>query len=276
MFVFGMHRPTRLLTRAAAATAACIATVLACTSATAEEPTARALFEACQMRPRVESTGTLVGAGLAAQRGELPTPVLARLEARVAEVYAAAKLEAAVLSILDRSSGSRHLDAALLWCSKPFGQRILAAEAAASGIEAALEIQDFARRFDAEPPTREQMLLESRYETATKSTELRVALAAATSIAIANAFDASQPEDRRAGPDAIRAGVAESSAGMSEVLRPVSAIEFLYTYRDFTDAEITQYLEFLESDAGRWSLQTRNGSYLAAMLEASESLGAAH
>jgi len=62
-----------------------------------------------------------------------------------------------------------------------------------------------------------------------------------------------------------------SLRNQQENLTRAALVRWLYTYRSLSDAELASYVEFGESDAGRWFASTQRKGLIDAMRAAMDS-----
>lgn len=263
-------RPTMKI---AAAVATSLLLPLAPPTAGASDATGRdamkVLYDLSGLASQVDSTADLVNQGLAQQRGRIDAATLDGAERALRRAYAAATLEEAVLADLAGRYDERKAEGVRAWLRSPLGGRIARLEAESATTEGARAMEEFAVALQQTPPRPERLALEQRFEEAMGSTESMVELTLATSLGIAIAMDAALPPERRSGSEKLRAGVAERRRELRAMLRPVSLVGFLFTYRELSDAEIESYVAFAETDAGRWYVQAMKGALVEAIDAAS-------
>ena len=229
----------------------------------------RELYGISHLAAKVASTAELVSQGLAQQRGRVAPGNLEAALRSVRRAYDAGALEEAVLASLEARYDARYEPAARAWLQSPRGRRITRLEADSSTPEAANALQEFALALKKTPASPERAAAARRLDGALKTTEFTVELAVAASIGIAIALDATLPAERRSNREEMRARIESRREKFRSMFRPMSVVSFLYTYRDLSQEEIDAYLEFAETDAGRWYTDATTGAFLEVMTAAS-------
>jgi uncharacterized protein DUF4124 len=146
-----------------------------------------------------------------------------------------------------------NLEATAAWLRSPLGRRITVAEVTASDPSSEQKIADYAAEINANRPSDHRRLeLIWRLDWVLGSIESSADLYATLSRGVAKAVSAAGPPERRLRPGQIEEQVAEVRARVNKPLREMHITAQLYAYRDLTDDELTAYVVFSSSDAGRW------------------------
>jgi uncharacterized protein DUF4124 len=145
-----------------------------------------------------------------------------------------------------------NLEATAAWLRSPLGRRITVLEVTASDPSSEQKIADYAAELQANQPSHHRLELIWRLDWVVGSIESSADLYATLSRGVAKAVSAAGPPERRLRPGQIEAQVAEVRARVNKPLRELHITAQLYAYRDLTDDELTAYVVFSSSDAGRW------------------------
>ena len=145
-----------------------------------------------------------------------------------------------------------NLEATAAWLRSPLGRRITVLEVTASDPSSEQKIADYAAELKANRPSHRRIELIWRLDWVMGSLESSADLYATLSRGVAKAVSAAGPPERRLRPGQIEEQVAEIRARVREPLREIHIPAQLYAYRDLTDDELTAYVVFSSSDAGRW------------------------
>lgn len=202
--------------------------------------------------------------GLRAQLGTLralaqgqfmppPSPLTAAEQATVAGILARA-LAPERLYPLIRAEFSRLMDAqrmseAAVWFRSPLGRRLADREAA---IGSPQEFEPFAASLRRTPPTLARRALAERLDWASGATEVTVELILAVNHGLARAARLALPPERRLKLGRLDDDIARLRPRVADAVREAALPSLLFSYRAFTDEELTTYAAFLGSPAGRW------------------------
>jgi len=148
---------------------------------------------------------------------------------------------------------------ALEWLRSPLGRKITQAEVEADLPDSQPRAESYAKQLQRTPPTQRRMELIEKVAEASGKIEF----AAAAQVFVARALNPGR----------------QFTAGELEALRKRSHDAIMmsggpaYPYRALTSDELIKYIEFLESDAGKWCQKTVLGAFKETMLTASVELG---
>src|SRR4030095_15123910 len=157
-------------------------------------------------------------------------------------------LREAFIPQVDRTN----LEAAAAWLRSPLGRRITVLEVATVDPSFEQKVADYTEEIKVNRPSDRRVELIWRPGWVMGSPRSAAGLHAALSRAVTKAVSAAGPPERRLRPGQIEEQVAEIRA---RVRGPLSAMHHeatRYAYRDLTDDELTAYVVFSSSDAGRW------------------------
>ena len=194
--------------------------------------------------------------GLAKELRPAPGVMSAKDEASVDRVLSKSLRHEAVYGLLrdafipqvDRTN----LEAAAAWLRSPLGRRITVLEVTSSAPGADQKVADYAAELKANRPQDRRLELIQRLDWVTGGSETSADLFVTLSRGVAKAVSAAGPPERRLRPGQIEEQVAEVRARISNPMRAAHTVATLYAYRDLTDDELTAYVVFSSSDAGRW------------------------
>ena len=240
------------------ALAVILACSVACAGGTASTRTnpgdpVREFFELSGLEQQVSGIQPIIEEGIR-QRGDVSPEFDAVYLSATREIFSAEVLRAKTLAALrEQSEESRDaplLKATLAWLRSDLGRRLVRAEEAASSADGLREMQAWAARLEAVPPLPHRVALIQRMDAITGMTERMVDQQLSMSIAMAVVFNAASTD-----PVPFTELVAlfpEQRDGLIQPMQSLVVVTSLYAYRDVSDAELVDYLRFLESDAGVW------------------------
>jgi hypothetical protein len=154
----------------------------------------------------------------------------------------------AFLPQVDRPS----LEATAAWLRSPVGRKIIALEVASSQPGAEQKIVEYTAVVKANPPPARRLELLQRLDWVTGANETSADLVAAIARGLSTAVSAAGPPESRLRPGQIEDRAAQVRARASETLREVRTMSMLFTYQTLEDDELSEYVRFSGTDAGRW------------------------
>ena len=157
-------------------------------------------------------------------------------------------LREAFIPQVDRTN----LEAAAAWLRSPLGRRITVLEVSTADPSFEQKVADYAAEIQANRPSDRRVELIWRLDWVMGSSDSSADLFVTLSRGVAKAVSASGPPERRLRPGQIEEQVAEIRARVRQPLQAMHHTATLYAYRDLTDDELTAYVVFSSSDAGRW------------------------
>ncbi len=138
------------------------------------------------------------------------------------------------------------------WFETPAGRRVAAADVRFYATDRRQEVEEFVARLAADPPPPARVALMQRLDAAAGTTEGSVELMVAVHRAIVRVMSPTLPADQRVGAGQLESQGRQIRLRMQEPLRMVSVATLLFVFRDVSDGDLSDYVEFLESDAGAW------------------------
>ena len=152
---------------------------------------------------------------------------------------------------------------ALEWLRSALGRKVTQAELEAVGPEVRSKVESYARQLERTPPTQRRMELFERLAEASGATEFLGDMMAgfAARLHPGQQFTAEQLERGSKRGRAIAMGWAVNSQALT------------YVYRGLTSDELTKYIQFLESDAGKWFEKTWQEGFMQVWLAGAAEAG---
>jgi Domain of unknown function (DUF4124) len=154
----------------------------------------------------------------------------------------------AFLPHVDRPS----LETTASWLRTPVGRKIIALEIASSQPGAEQKVAEYTTVVKANPPPARRLELLQRLDWVTGANETSADLVAAIARGLSTAVSAAGPPESRLRPGQIEDRAAQVRARANETLREVRTMSMLYTYQTLEDDELSEYVRFSGTDAGRW------------------------
>ena len=185
----------------------------------------------------------------------------------VAERFAPGTLYARIKTEFQRDLEPGRLQKTLAWYDSPLGKRItgqeLAALIAAGGPEAVADLEQ-------NPPSARRLDLIERLEAVGGASETTVDVTVAIVRSLTVAFQPGLPAVAGLTRDQLDKQIAQARNRTLEDMRRVCMVSMLLAYRGLSDDELDQYVQFVESDAGRWYMSVMNSALLAAINAAAD------
>lgn len=164
-----------------------------------------------------------------------------------------------IAALLSRFAATRispaQLDAILAWYRTSLGRRLLAAERQADSAAGRADRHSFLIEFDKRPVAEGRVRVIRRFEQVAHLSAINLALIRAmfeTEFVAANSL---RPPSRRLNAEQLKAAVTQQFQGLRELMLAGLAanmmVQSYYTLRSFTDGEITEYIDFLQTDGGQ-------------------------
>jgi len=145
-----------------------------------------------------------------------------------------------------------NLEAAAGWLRTPVARKIIALEIASSEPSADQKLADYAASVKTNPTPARRLELLHRLDWVTGANETSADLVAAIARGLASAVSAAGPPEARLRSGQLDDRAAQVRARTYESLREVQTMSMLYTYQTLDDDELSEYVRFASSDAGRW------------------------
>ena len=145
-----------------------------------------------------------------------------------------------------------NLEATAAWLRTPVARKIVMLEIASSEPSADQKVAEYAASLKANPPPTRRLELLQRLDWVTGANETSADLVAAIARGLSTAVSATGPPETRLRPAQLEDRAAQVRARAYESLREVRTMSMLYTYQTLGDDELTEYVRFSGSDAGRW------------------------
>ena len=193
-----------------------------------------------------------------------PDMTLAR-EISSARLRPEALYEAFVVEFAKRIDEERMADA-LVWFDSPAGRKIAGLEGrAARARDGAAELGRFVARLRGEPTRPERVALVQRLDAAGRATENSIEASLSLLRSLAVAVSPYLPLGQGGAPGEVEGLIQRVRAQALSQTRQMSWVMMLFAYRQLSDPELTQYVEFAESGPGQWYLDAVGRSFVEAV-----------
>ena len=209
-----------------------------------------------------------IPAQIRAQYDARQSPVRPEDKARVIRILTDAfrpdVLYSAVRSAFRSNFDAQRMDIVMDKLRSPLFRKIAALELAASEPGARQDLERFAMGLQSDIPPPARVALIQRHEAVMRSADLQIEMAIIASQAVSRSLEPVLTPAQR--PTGRESDAAERKLrSQQDPLTRAALVRWLYTYRALTSEELATYVEFGESDAGRWFAATQRKGLLDAM-----------
>jgi hypothetical protein len=187
----------------------------------------------------------------------------------VSERFAAEALYARIRLEFERSVDGAKLAKALEWYDSPLGRRI-------TGLELAALVSNGEPDADlyAESTSLRRVTLLERLDAGGAASETTVDITMAIVRSLTRAFQPVLPAVARLSRSQLEAELTQTRNRALEQIRRACMVTMLFAYRELSDGELDQYVQFVESEAGQWHMSVMNSTLLTAIDAAAEATAA--
>lgn len=186
------------------------------------------------------------------QAGQLSPSDQARLAEGVARALRWEALGGPVRDALQAGFDPARVSTLLAWLRAPLARRLTDLEVAASSPEAQREIERLAAQLQTSRPPQTRIALIQRLDTASGSADMNVDFMVAIFKTMAETVVRRQGVAATARPGEMDQYVKQLRAQLEQPIRTSAFLFMLYAYRSVSEADLEQYVQFMESDAARW------------------------
>lgn len=201
---------------------------------------------------------------LAPRQTALKPPDQARATKILADSFRPEVLYGAVRDAFRSGYDPQRMGLVMAQLRSPLFKKITALELAANEPRAKADLEVFAQALARDVPAPARVDLVQRQEAVVRSAALQMEMSVIAFKAVLRALEPAVPSDKR--PTAREVEFAERTLrAQQDALTRAALVRALYTYRTLSDEDLASYVEFSESDAGRWFVATQRKGLLDAM-----------
>jgi hypothetical protein len=224
------------------------ASFIAAAAADDKERLTQELMEASGLKRQIAELPSGILLGLEQQ--PMPKEVRDALKIVMKKAYSADSIERKVATTMRERLDEKAIGEALDWLQSDLGKKITKLEEAASSPEGYEAIQAYGEQLQRKPPPDRRLKLAQEIDAATHATDIAVTIIEAGELAVALGLDAILPPDEQRGLEKLLAELERDRPGLTDGMRDLNIVGFLYTYHPLSDEEVARYLQFLKSAAG--------------------------
>ena len=212
------------------------------------------------LRPQLDALAEGIRAQLQQAQGTLSSQDRAVVDRIVARHFGAEMLYARIRMEIGRHVDAPRLAQALDWYRSPLGRRITQAEVAAITAER-----------DTIPwPSEERIELVQRLDERGGASETALDVAMVLVRSLTRAAEPVRPAHLRLTSDQLESQLARARTEALAPVRIACLQNMLFAYRGLDDAELAEYVRFVDSGAGQWYVTSMNQALVDAIGVAAE------
>jgi hypothetical protein len=233
------------------------------------------IFFLSGLEAQLDVVGESLGAAIAPQVRHLPAAQGQALERAVLREFSADVLRREVERHLERAHHPRHAESVLHWLRSPVGRRIAKLDLAAAQPGGAAALQTYALNLGSNPPPAARVALIRQLDAATGMTDFTVDAALTSALATALGANGELPLAQQGTESDIRAAIEAQRRVLRPEIEKMMTTSMLYSYRSLEDGELRRYIDFSESEPGRWYHESVKRALLDTLEGASTRVGQA-
>lgn len=222
----------------------------------------------------------LIKAQVETRQEDLSSGLAGELERAMLEAFSPALLKADARATLAAQYEPGEFDQGLLWLRSPLGRRIVGLEIAAGKDENQAAMGEWIESIPRNPPSKDRIILVADVVRASDSLTIVIETIVLVAEPILQTLNAAAAEDEKRSPDEIRLLLGVMRDRLEDPMGRQMLLRSLYTYREASDEELSNYAAFLRSEAGQGLYQALNASVIAVLERAggrfAESFGSVH
>lgn len=169
----------------------------------------------------------------------------------ILESYDKEKEKQILVDSVTKNASRQELKAIEDWLQSPLGRKFTSAESKASDPKSGKALLAYIDKIQNDPPPQERVLLIKRFEKSARQTEAAVKIVELITRGILSDLNEFYAAEGTNSAEDINKQIHEMNISLPKSIRPNMILVSQYTYREFTNAEIEKYIDFLESDTGR-------------------------
>lgn len=202
--------------------------------------------------------------------GKFPPEFFRKFNAVINDSFRSKDIYARVISTLLDNFNREKLLKVIEFSGSPLGKKMTEFEVEAGNLDAAAKMAAFFNEIKFNPPQPRRMDLVKELNSATGSSEKALEISLAISSVFAKAKVQLLPPQKRYSTGELELQLRQKKEMLRPALEAQTEQVFLYTYRNATDGELSEYIDLIKSDAVKWFNDTTSSSLIGALIEASK------
>ena len=189
----------------------------------------------------------------------------------IRESYRFDKIYPSVTEVFLSRFHKEHLLSVLSWLKTPVGRKMTMLEIGANSPEGMKKIMTFGSEFERIGEDRKKLL--AGLEKVIKATDMNIEVVSVSLFEMLRAMQWQLPEKNRMSSEQIDSLVEKIRNMPRDQLSSNVMVSLAYTYRDLTDKELEAAIQFYETPAGKWFIETSIKAIASAIGKASGEIG---
>ncbi|MEK7307940.1 MAG: hypothetical protein AAB089_02610 [Nitrospirota bacterium] len=235
------------------------------------------ILELSGFRKQIENFPSVVQAQLAESKNKLKPEkpeVFEIVSKTISESYKSETMYQVVSDNLIANFDMNYYTVLLNWLHSPLSKKMSQLEEQASTPQALQEMKEFAAKLQYAPPSKERVALVQALDEAVDGTNLTIEMITLANLQMFKAIEMVIPEAQRTKEDNWEEKFKSTlRAQLEQPMKQNIRVSFLYIYRSVSDEELKAYIDFWDSDEGRWSNKILSQAFLDAIVKVSREMG---
>jgi uncharacterized protein DUF2059 len=220
------------------------------------------LLERSGLRVQLESLSAGVRIQFLRGQGRISSQDRATIDRIASTNFDADAIYSRIKVEFERNLDAGKLADALAWYRSPLGKRITALELMALAFENGW---DSAVSIERKQASQHRIALVERLDASGGASETTVDVTLSIVRSLTRAFQPVLPAAARVSNVQLDDQIARARSRTLEQIRGACLVGMLLAYRSLTDQELSEYVQFVESEAGQWYMSVMNSALLAAV-----------
>jgi hypothetical protein len=209
------------------------------------------VFEVSKISAAIDQFPKAIASGIESRKDYIPAELYSDLIDNVNNRLDVEQMKKTIKGVM-----ASHLDYTALedikkWSKSTLGKKLLMIEDQSAGLDFIKQVEKYAKSIDKHRPPQHRVELMLKIDQLTSSSEMLTDLDMSSSIDLLTILDSLKPKSEQIGSDRIRAYVFSRQKQIENGNRGSILMMNLYMYRNVSDAEMNQYIDWLESSSGR-------------------------
>ncbi len=232
-----------------------------------------ALFRASGAEQQLLAVKQQIFDGLDQRSADIAGTISTALRATINQQFDDGVLSDLAVETIREKWHSNYGQTTLNWLNSDIGRKITALEKHAASIEGLAELEEFSQGLENFRPDDMRVALVQRLNESVNGTEMAVDSSLAIALAIAvGAGDAGQ-DGESVNIEKLRQKIFSDREMLLVPMNNAVLVYFLHSYASLQDTEILEYVDFLESPAGRWYVEATGEAFVKPLISLCMTLG---
>jgi len=155
----------------------------------------------------------------------------------------------------------------LVWYESPLGQKVVSEESSSSGADKQAKILRYLASMQDNPPAFDRITLIQNVESTTQLSELTTNIIIKIMKGMLKSINLSLPKEKQVEDVNIEKYISNERPLIKEESRKQMILSLYYTFRNFTNDEIKQYIAFYKTKAGQEEIEITGGAFFHVLNE---------